>query len=68
MVKAASGRKPMGRLEPKPRFDDVYTEGGKNNLTSDQYFWLLAFHEVGAETYVWREGDDDWEEMVRVLS
>ena len=29
MAKVASGRKPMGRLEPKLRFDDVYTEGGK---------------------------------------
>ena len=40
---------------------------GKNNLTAEQYFWLLAFHEAGAEVFVWWDTDDDWNEMVQVF-
>ena len=40
---------------------------GKNNLTAEQYFWLLALHDAGAEVYVWWGTDQDWEEIQRVF-
>ncbi len=38
-----------------------------NNLSAEQYFWLLALIEAGNEVYVWWETDEDWEEIVKVL-
>lgn len=40
---------------------------GKNNLTAEQYFWLLSLHEAGAEVYVWWDTDEDWAEIQRVF-
>lgn len=41
---------------------------GKNNLSPEQYFWLLAFIGAGAAVYVWWDNDEDWDEIVEVLA
>ena len=40
---------------------------GKNNLSAEQYFFLLAFVEAGTEVYVWWDTDEDWNEMCEVF-
>ena len=39
---------------------------GKNNLSPEQYFWLLEFSKVTEDVYVW--WDTDWDELEKVLS
>ncbi len=40
---------------------------GKNQPSPEQCEWLEAFHDAGAETFLWRESDEDWAEIQEVL-
>jgi len=40
---------------------------GKNQPSPEQAQWLEAFAETGAETFLWRESDEDWTEIQEVL-
>ena len=42
-------------------------KAGKNNLSAEQYFWLLAFTEITEDVYVWWDNDDDWNEILEVI-
>ena len=40
---------------------------GKNNLTAEQYFWLVEFSWNTDDVYVWWDTDEDWKEITEVL-
>ena len=40
---------------------------GKNNLSPEQYFWLLEFGKVTDDVYVWWD-PEDWDEIKEVLN
>jgi len=42
-------------------------KAGKNNLSAEQYFWLLAFTKITEDVYVWWDNDDDWNEILEVI-
>ncbi len=41
---------------------------GKNNLSPEQYFWLLEFTKVTKNVFVFWDTDEDWEEIKELLS
>ncbi len=40
---------------------------GKNQPSAEQAQWLEAFAEAGAEAFLWRDTDEDWQEILGVL-
>lgn len=41
---------------------------GKNKVTAEQNLWLNLFEECGVPAYVWRDTENDWREIRKVLT
>ena len=41
-------------------------KAGRDNLSPEQYFWLMEFTKVTPEVYVW--WPEDWDEIVEVIT
>ena len=48
------------------RFIVVELKIRPDNLSAEQYYWLLEFTQV-AEVYVWDDSEEDWEQIKSVF-